>query len=777
MTDENDANSGGDDDANDLSGGDDVDNNSEDDQDNDDTTNNDEDVGRELLRRLLQPATNSSNDNVSDDLRRILNALGREAWISSSTGDSELMDSEEEETETHQRQGSEEDPPSEQSPLTVRATIRNDGTVVFFYPPQDQEEDAEQQRIVSNTDTNNEGMEVTNNAHNHSDEEVEDIPNGMTPARMHAYLPGTSHPLFPENLLEQQRRKQSLDSSRQSSSRRRRRRIGSHTQLTENEMLGASINNDGATTTEDLMSLNNVNREEREEQSILLSSNGDDDSSESSSSYSLYGQEQEGDDFLDAAVGQGVLRRPTQELAILELDDVTLFPGSTLPLRLRNPDWVNYLGRKIDDARGLTTTGYQNGDQVRIGVLTRVPKRRARQYQQQRLERDREQLRQQQQRGRRRNEARSREDSREGASQSSVSHNDDLSDVDSDTGYVVSDGIDTDAAGSHSSSTHQQRELRQGITASPTDPLIGRIGTIATITYTHEQALDESNQIFVGDNIGERSRVWQSHREGQLVVTALGTDRFRILAGIEDGSNYNGSTSHRHHRRHHYGDMADIRLYEVEELNEANLPLPPVSLRHMTCFASHSGTGNNANDAAEDIGSSMFLERQSRMRDTLASVSPLPAFAYQIVWPWRLMDLIQHALSDTSGWDGVKRYNQDGSRDGIPQNPTQFSFWVAANMPLSEAEKLELLDMNCTVKRLRFLYEKLLEEKRNMRSIFCKRCGTRISNVASMFTVGGAEGTTGAYVNEHGVIHQTITLRSVTERSIMYHGGAETKDR
>jgi len=223
------------------------------------------------------------------------------------------------------------------------------------------------------------------------------------------------------------------------------------------------------------------------------------------------------------------------------------------------------------------------------------------------------------------------------------------------------------------------------------------------------------------------------------------SDRFRILAGIEDGSNYNGSTSHRHHRRHHYGDMADIRLYEVEELNEANLPLPPVSLRHMTCFASHSGTGNNANDAAEDIGSSMFLERQSRMRDTLASVSPLPAFAYQIVWPWRLMDLVQHALSDTSGWDGVKRYNQDGSRDGIPQNPTQFSFWVAANMPLSEAEKLELLDMNCTVKRLRFLYEKLLEEKRNMRSIFCKRCGTRISNVASMFTVSGAEGTTGAY--------------------------------
>ena len=40
-------------------------------------------------------------------------------------------------------------------------------------------------------------------------------------------------------------------------------------------------------------------------------------------------------------------------LAIMEVGDVVLFPGSTIPLRVRDPVWVNYVGALIDDARGL----------------------------------------------------------------------------------------------------------------------------------------------------------------------------------------------------------------------------------------------------------------------------------------------------------------------------------------------------------------------------------------------------------------------------------------
>ena len=45
-----------------------------------------------------------------------------------------------------------------------------------------------------------------------------------------------------------------------------------------------------------------------------------------------------------------------------------------------------------------------------------------------------------------------------------------------------------------------------------------------------------------------------------------------------------------------------------------------------------------------------------------------------------------------------------------------------------------------------------------------------------MFTVGGAEGTTGAYVNEHGVVHQTITIRHLNDDDVRFTNGPQTQD-
>jgi hypothetical protein len=43
--------------------------------------------------------------------------------------------------------------------------------------------------------------------------------------------------------------------------------------------------------------------------------------------------------------------------------------------------------------------------------------------------------------------------------------------------------------------------------------------------------------------------------------------------------------------------------------------------------------------------------------------------------------------------------------------------------------------------------------------------------------VKGAEGTTGHYVNEHGIVHQTVTLREVDPKvSVVCVGRQETKD-
>lgn len=53
-----------------------------------------------------------------------------------------------------------------------------------------------------------------------------------------------------------------------------------------------------------------------------------------------------------------------------------------------------------------------------------------------------------------------------------------------------------------------------------------------------------------------------------------------------------------------------------------------------------------------------------------------------------------------------------------------------------------------------------------------------ISYIQEMFTVGVLNnGTCGAYVNEHGFIHQTMTLRDAFRSNIALQGLPETKDR
>lgn len=66
-------------------------------------------------------------------------------------------------------------------------------------------------------------------------------------------------------------------------------------------------------------------------------------------------------------------------------------------------------------------------------------------------------------------------------------------------------------------------------------------------------------------------------------------------------------------------------------------------------------------------------------------------------------------------------------------------------MSLSQEEKLKLLQMPLTVERLRFILNHVLEEEENETCVCCKTCQSRLSGASVMFTVGGAEGTTGNY--------------------------------
>ena len=61
-----------------------------------------------------------------------------------------------------------------------------------------------------------------------------------------------------------------------------------------------------------------------------------------------------------------------------------------------------------------------------------------------------------------------------------------------------------------------------------------------------------------------------------------------------------------------------------------------------------------------------------------------------------------------------------------------------------------------------------------LRKLCCVNCGVEIASKSDVYTVPGAEGTTGAYVNPQGYVHQTVTLRSAS--NIMLMGSPEARD-
>ena len=88
---------------------------------------------------------------------------------------------------------------------------------------------------------------------------------------------------------------------------------------------------------------------------------------------------------------------------------------------------------------------------------------------------------------------------------------------------------------------------------------------------------------------------------------------------------------------------------------------------------------------------------------------------------------------------------------------------MANNAPFSEGERLKLLKMDSVLERLLYIWKSVekLTAPRTTSRICCGLCGIALADTAQIFVVGGAEGTTSAYVNGHGFIHQITTLRRV----------------
>lgn len=498
-------------------------------------------------------------------------------------------------------------------------------------------------------------------------------------------------------------------------------------------------------------------------------------------------------------------------LAIFEMDDIVLFPGATLPLRLRDRNWVNYLGALIDDARGLYgnhegTVG-QMGE-VRIVILPHVTtgtrrtgRRRPREGRGRtgrwRVDLIRRGVTALRTRATRRTSERIDTD---------MGHH--PSRTETDDTRVVPDAAraNIDRENSHrqnqASEQSSEEESESSIfrptirPASGDDPLIGRIGTMATITFTHEETTSSANPNLSdavpsrGTPHGHRSSslVWQNRGE-ELVLTVLGTQRCRLIRPAKDEKHF----------------QPQIPIYVIEVINDGSANLPPSWMLQPPGNArcSIAAPAKNLSLVYEEEGdrSGLVTSRRDVHRDglnnairNLALRSSTPAIAYQALWPSRLCqkicDLIQEdmfeGLRDILPLAAGLCYKRNGDMLDTPANeksaassiqvfdPSAFSNWISSNVPLSQDDRLDLLEMTCTVQQLRYIIQKL-EEKRQESILRCKYCGAEISQMRHVFSVGGSAGTTGAYVNEHGVVHQTVTLRKI-DGNVFCVGRPETRE-
>lgn len=506
------------------------------------------------------------------------------------------------------------------------------------------------------------------------------------------------------------------------------------------------------------------------------------------------------------------------ELAILELPDVVLFPGQSLPIRLSDGAWREYLGRQIHDSRcgrdALSSSSTPlRKEPVCFGILTALQSRdgggggggrrrssssvseRRQSWTRQGLgpvqlrrlsdrlveelgveydallESEEEETEEEEEEGQHQaqpepdpqqtqtNRSRIRRRSVRNSGQQQQLELDRRRRRGTSTRSINSN------SGSNRSNDVNQNEARHRF--------LGRIGTIATITFTHG---DEGSSFYDDNSPGNNPlRVWReswNHEGGELVVTVQGSSRFRIISFLnsDDEDEFNREEGqHSAWQYHQSSHFRGVRKFRVERIKDLPMSPPPKILPYR-------------------VASSAVL-REDQVIQNISRLWGVPAFAYRALWPWRLVAQIREVMKRTPTLKGLNQSLEaalDNSKDDdqhqhrasprrLLLEPLLFSFWMASNLALcSQEEKLRLLEMLSISERLGFLHDKVLTEESALSVIHCRNCGTPLTPATHIFTVGGAEGTTGSYVNEHGCIHQTTTVREIDEREVRYQGEAET---
>ncbi|KAI4380145.1 hypothetical protein MLD38_006367 [Melastoma candidum] len=150
--------------------------------------------------------------------------------------------------------------------------------------------------------------------------------------------------------------------------------------------------------------------------------------------------------------------------------------------------------------------------------------------------------------------------------------------------------------------------------------------------------------------------------------------------------------------------------------------------------------------SARQSCSSSFSLSQRRPADRHHGVSK----AFWPYWVYRMYDSYSLAQRVAEMW---KRIVGAPAMDDLLTKPDILSFQIASKIPVSEATRQELLDIDGVSYRLRREIE-ILECFDRIR---CKICQTIIARRSDMLVMS-ADGPLAAYVNPYGCVHEIMTL-------------------
>ncbi|TKC44865.1 hypothetical protein EI555_015731, partial [Monodon monoceros] len=149
--------------------------------------------------------------------------------------------------------------------------------------------------------------------------------------------------------------------------------------------------------------------------------------------------------------------------------------------------------------------------------------------------------------------------------------------------------------------------------------------------------------------------------------------------------------------------------------------------------------------SCEDQCSHKWWQKYQKRKFHCANLTSWPRWLYSLYDAETLMERIKRQLHE---WD------ENLKEDSLPSNPIDFSYRVAACLPIDDVLRIQLLKIGSAIQRLRCE----LDIMNKCTSLCCKQCQeTEITTKNEIFSLSLC-GPMAAYVNPHGYVHETLTV-------------------